>query len=237
MNERNIDNSWKESFRLWFLGKQSKEIYKKTITLNLIIVVVTLLVSILLYSESFSLYEHQISFLGSRRENPAGYLIFNIGFIIAGLIFIPHVFFLYQCLLPDIKILSQISILFLLLASIGLSFVGIFPSDFIYSTHMIAAVTAFGGIAFSMILMIFPFIKKILRNAEWPSIRIMLLFFCPLISIIVFTAIFVGVPVLEDFPNSILGEPPELWAICEWLIAITSMFWFFGMIYSSLYQK
>ncbi len=236
MGDRNKEKNWKKSFKLWILGKQSKELYKKTLTLNLIIFSSTIIISILLFSGTFSFYEHQISFLGNNHWNPLGSLIFNNGFIIAGLIFIPHCFYVYQIILPDLKIFCKISVFFLLIASIGLSLVGIFPSSGNYTMHMTAAVMAFGGIAFSMIFMIFPLLKKIKRKEKWPSKRIILILFSPLIFIIIFTAIFVGIPVVNNFPDSLYNKPPELWALCEWLIAFTGMFWFFGIIYSSMYE-
>jgi len=236
MAERNNNKNWQESLKMWISGKHDKEVYKKTLTLNLIIVFLTLLVSILLFSKSFSLYLHQISFLGSSYWNPEGHVIFNIGFIIAGLIFIPHTLFLYYRLLPDLKVFSLLSGFFLLIASIGFALVGVFPSSGNYTAHMTAAVMAFGGIALGMIFMIFPLLKKIKRKEKWPTPKLMLILFLPLISIIIFTLIFVGIPVVNNLPDSLYNEPPEIWAFCEWLIAFSGFFWFFGIIYSSMIE-
>ena len=236
MADRNNEKNWKASFKLWFLGKHDKELYKKTITLNLIILVGTLVISILLFSVPFSFYLHQISFLGSTYWNPNGFLVFNIGFIIIGILLIPHCFFFYKYLLPDIKMFSRLSVFFLLIASVGLSLVGVFPSSGNYTLHITAAVLAFGGIAFSMIFMLFPLLKKIKRKEPWPSPKLVLILFLPLFIIIIFTAIAVGIPVVNNFPASMYNEPPELWALCEWLIAFTGMFWFFGILYSRIYQ-
>lgn len=221
-----------DSMRTWLIGKSNKSTYVKSLLAVVLIFGLTILLSILFYPRVFSFLSTQVSSLGALRLYSPGYYIFTIGFISIGILLVPHGLFLYRCLKPDLGLLGNTSIFFLFLASIGISLVGVFPTDISYAAHLTGAIMAFGGIVLGMIFIIFPFAKRIRRDEDWPSISLIILLFSPLIITAILTAIIIGIPVGTQILNGLELDEPEIWALFEWLLVFFSMYWFFGIIFT-----
>jgi len=222
----------------WYSGKEERELYVKTAILNIIIMLGSMLIAAIIWNisnvEQYSILKFAISDLGSFYRNP-GYIMFSIGLIIAGIIFIPHALYFYRCLKPDIELLSKISLLFFLISSVGITLVGVFPHDIYYLAHTIAAVMAFGGLVIATLFMTFPLLKKLLRKAEWPSLKILILFLTPPVVIFISTAILIGLPFINDLSNNIfsLDSLPDLWPLFEWLMMLSALYAVFGILLTS----
>lgn len=214
----------------WFLGKQEKNVYRKGILGILALFLGSIFLSILFYPRNFSFLSTQVSSLGGFRPESPGYYLFTFGLIFTGILLIPHGLFLYQCLKDDLGILGYISVVLLFFASIGISLVGIFPTDLSYAAHLIAAIMAFGGIGLGMLFMLFPLIKMARNRMDWPSYKLIIILSLPLLITMVITGIIVGIPVGMQLLNGLEIDEPEIWALCEWFLVFTSVFWFFGLI-------
>jgi hypothetical membrane protein len=225
----------------WLVGKDTKSIYVKTLSIALIIFFVTLIYCAYVYPIPFSFNDIQISYLGER-FNSEGYLVFSVGFIVVGLLMVPHCLFFLQKLLPDLKLLSQICVFLLMVSSIGLSLVGIFPADGIYSMHIVAAMGAIGGIAFSAILLIPVMIKKYRSKTEenkaW-NYKLILVIYAIMFAVIIFGVIACAIPIIKELlaGTYIAHSYPPLWPITEWLIFFASVIFLFGAFFATPKNK
>jgi len=218
--------------RDWIVGKASKEIYRKTLLGVSILIICTFLFSIIFYPRDFSFLTTQVSSLGGYRPESLGYYIFTFGFISMGILLIPHGLYLFRSMKSDLGFYGHISFFFLMLSCIGICSVGIFPMSFSRTVHLIAAALAFGGIAIGMIFLINPLVKRIKRGAEWPSWKLIIILFSPLIITSILTIIIVGVPVVSQIVNNQKLNEPDIWALFEWLLVFTSMYWFIGIVFT-----
>ncbi len=105
-------------------------------------------ISICLYPEQYSIFNH-VSKLGSESANPNGYLLWNIGTVILGFFFIPHMLYIHNYFISLSPKLGVINCIFGIISSIGWSFVGIFREDFI-TAHFITASIAFIGLLITL---------------------------------------------------------------------------------------
>ncbi|MBD3352400.1 MAG: DUF998 domain-containing protein [Candidatus Lokiarchaeota archaeon] len=217
----------------WLFGKSKKALYAKSVLVTLFIIFGSIFLSIYLYPSGFSFKTHEISGLGSSGNSDLGSKVFNIGFMISGVLFLPHVFYLYRRLMPDLKILSTLSSALLFFASIGISMVGLFPSNASYIMHVIAAIFAIGGSFLSSLVIIPTLVVKIKNNKDW-KIGPFLIIYGQLLFVCIFTIIEVGIPILIEIINGIYitGTYPPIWPICEWGILFSIIIWVCGLFIS-----
>jgi hypothetical protein len=222
----------KNTFKEWFTGKAEKSLYIKTISLAVAILFLGIFLAAITYPRHVPLSTVQISELASRNVHPLGSTIYLITFVIAGLIIMPHGFYFYKILLPDVKIISFLCGVCIFLAGIGLILVGFFPLDVIYQMHVVGAVSVIGGIGLSCLLSVIPIICKLLRKAEWPKWWHLLFVYGPLIIVAVISVIAVGIPVINQLNAGTFDPnyPPPIWALCEWFVLSTAIIWAYGMV-------
>lgn len=220
------------NFQEWVAGKADKKIYITTISLAVAIMFLGIILAALTYPRTFSFYTVQISELASRNVHPLGSTLYLITFVIAGIIIVPHGVYFYKILLPDVKVISLLCGICIIVAGIGLALVGLFPSDVNYPMHVIGAIGVIGGIALCCLLSIIPIVRKLIRKAEWPKWWHLMFVYGPLFVVALYTAIFVGIPIIQQLNAGTFDPnyPPDVWEICEWLILLTAIIWTYGII-------
>jgi len=221
-----------ERIKEWITGKASIEVYRKSLIGVTILIICTFTFSIIFYPKDFSFLTTQVSGLGGFRPENPGYYIFTFGFIFMGLLLIPHGLYLFRSVKSDLGVYGRISFFLLIMACVGIMCVGIFPMSFSRALHWIGAGMAFGGIAIGMIFLIGPLRKRIKRGAEWPTWPLIIVLFAPLIITAILTIAIVGVPVIIQILNNQELNEPEIWALFEWLLVFSSMYWFVGIVYT-----
>jgi len=149
-----------------------------------------------------------------------------------GIFLIPHTLYVFHSLKSDLGLYGKISFFFLMIACIGIPFVGIISTDLSYTVHIIAAAMAFGGIGLGMIFLFSPLKKRIQRGAEWPTWNILFILFIPLIIISLLTIIIIGIPAMHGLIKGEGLNAPEIWAFFEWLLVFSMLYWFAGIVFS-----
>ena len=130
------------------LGKAPKKIHAFYIFSILFFYLIITIISICLYPEPYSIFNH-VSNLGSKSANPNGYLLWNIGTVILGFLFIPHMIYIHKYFISSFPRMSVLNCVFGIISSIGWSLVGIFREDFI-TAHFITASIAFIGLLITL---------------------------------------------------------------------------------------
>lgn len=216
----------------WITGRASKEVYRKTLIGVSVLIICTFLFSIIFYPGDFSFLTTQVSSLGGFRPESLGYYMFTIGFVTMGILLIPHGLYLFRSLKSDLGLFGHISFFLLITACLGIIGVGLFPMSFSRAVHWIAAGMAFGGIAIGMVFLIGPLRGRIKRGAKWPTNLLIIALFSPLIITAILTIVIVGVPVVGQILNNQELNEPDIWALFEWLLVFSSMYWFIGIVYT-----
>lgn len=217
----------------WIVGKESKEVYKKTLVVVLIITICTFLFSIIFYHrDDFSFLSTQVSSLGSVRPESLGFYFFTVGLVLMGVLMLPHGLFLFRTIKEDLGFYGKISFVLLMLACFGIIFVGLVPTNLSYIIHVVAAGFAFGGIALGAGFIAPPLKNRIKRGAEWPTWPLMIILFSPLLITAVLSIILIGIPAFDGVFKGVGFTEPDIWPLFEWLLVFTSMFWFFGTVFT-----
>ena len=181
--------------------------------------------------ERFSLLNHFISELGEVGVS-RGARAFNAGLIVGGLLLLPFVIRLGIVLE---SLLGWIGAFFGMIASLGVTAVGIFPMNNL-KPHGRAAFTFFrGGLA-----MVLVFGLAILFQ---PAGRVMIPKVASLLSLLATIAFasFLFLPMIKKSdtkPTDVLDpeivpERPRFWLLpfLEWLVFFATIFWLFGMAF------
>jgi hypothetical membrane protein len=213
-------------------GESEKRVYLRTYFVTLIIFILTLIISFLLYpeSENYSIITHDISSLGNPDESSTGHFIFRIGIVIGGLLIIPHAIYLRRFLFPEYKPLNILSILSLIIFSLGLVMIGIFPeSKPTYETHIIGAMMIIAGYFLSAFLMLPTLIKKIkLRKVEALSSPFISVIYLQILIVGLMIIIYIVVPTITNVNANYFSEMdnyPEKFEICEWFVLFSMNIW------------
>ena len=195
------------------MGKAPKRIHAFYISFLLFFYLIITIISICLYPGSYSIFNH-VSNLGSKSTNPNGYLLWNIGTIILGLLFIPHMLYIHNYFISSSPKLGVLNCIFGIISSIGWSLVGIFREDFI-TAHFITASIAFIGlmITFDLDLIIILDTKSEFKNGV--HFRYILVHYILLNLVFLISAI---LPNLDHFFPDISFDSPWLsYPPWEWL--------------------
>lgn len=228
----------------WVLGKDIKSNYVKSLSIAILIMVLTLIYCAYVYPLPFSMFEVQISQLGGE-FNTQGYLVFATGFIITGILMLPHCLYFYGKIQPDLKLLSQICTLLLIIASLGIVGVGVFREDWLYYLHIVAAVMAFGGIALTALLLIPVMIKKYkiktanANNRNSWNFKIIIGIYAIIIGVIIFGIFSSGIPILKEILAGTYVEHtfPPLWPITEWMVFFAAIIFLYGIFIATPSEK
>ncbi len=219
------------NLKIWLQGKAPKAVYQKTLGLTLAIFAGSLLIAILRYAPGFTMLEVQISGLGQIRGDPIGTMVFRVGFIVVGALLIPHALFVYRALMPTLSGLVRVVGMFLILSGVGIALVGIFPSDYDYTLHIVAAILAIGGIAAAALFLIPVLVVKARRGEPFGNGVILSLLYVQLLAVYLVTIFLAAVPAIVDLQDGVLDVTPVAWAPCEWAILFGSVVWLFGIFF------
>ncbi|MHA1371046.1 MAG: DUF998 domain-containing protein [Promethearchaeota archaeon] len=162
----------------------------------------------------FSFLVNDISHTGSSGRNPRGWYFFSIFMVCSGITSIPNVMYIYNGLKRNRFTCSKTILIFYLVALIGTTLVGLFPSDLNHLMHVLSAALAFGGFTLALLTFFLNALAKKLYRISMLSIL--------LISVIALTIITQGRTVLyydsdfDRFRGTIYSF--SLW---EWLLFFT----------------
>ena len=117
----------------------------------------------------YTMLENYISDQGWMKENPEGFIFFTIGATVAGILLIPHFLYILRALMPTCKPLTVFSTFLGLVGSVGFALVGLISKDF-SEPHGLAADLAFGGFAFSALVMLPVLLRKFQKKQEWTKL-------------------------------------------------------------------
>ncbi len=211
------------------LGKAPKKIHAFYIFSVLFFYLIITIISICLYPEPYSIFNH-VSNLGSKSTNPNGYLLWNIGTVILGLLLIPHMIYIHKYFISSFPRLGVLNCVFGIISSIGWSLIGIFREDFI-TAHFITASIAFIGlmITFNLDLIILVKNSSEFKNKvhfRYILVHYILLNLIFLISVILPNLDFFFPDSLINFNSLWLSYPP--W---EWLFFIILLLFILNLFF------
>lgn len=176
------------------------------------------LTSLFLYPTPYNPLYEWLSNLGNYHLNPVGYIFFNMGCLITGLILIPFFINLRRSR-PTSKykmVLVYLVIVLGVIASLSLMGVGLFPETHI-KMHLMAASGVFGTMFLIIILLTVAFYKQ----PEYKSILIYWGFVAVLTDLI-----FVVVLRLPQFQGALADFHPQMPIPgLEWASVYTSIIW------------
>ncbi|MHA1854721.1 MAG: hypothetical protein ACTSYY_01660 [Promethearchaeota archaeon] len=194
----------------------TKKTYMIYILASLFLYFIITLISINLYPNSYSLFNH-ISNLGSKFKNPKGYLIWNIGTVVFGLFSIHHILYIHKYLIRTSPRLGLLNCILGIISSIGLSLVGIFREDYILA-HFIVASVAFIGLLITFNLDLIILIRLKSKFGQKRSYKVVFFMYIPL-NLIFFISIIL--PNLDFFfPLFVSNSQWLTYPPWEWLYFI-----------------
>lgn len=189
---------FKKIQEIW-VGKSSKN--EQGIYFGIILAGYTIVswISQNLFPVKYSWLDFKISAQGGITSNPDGYILWNIGMILMGILLIPHMRYLYENLKDSSPRFAKAINILSITACIGFSFVGVFPREYIL-LHSIPAAIALYGFYFTLNMYFLLLIerKKNENQIKWSHSWSFVFLFIPL-NIIVF----------GNFIRSLI--PPEMW--------------------------
>ncbi|HEY0088148.1 MAG TPA: DUF998 domain-containing protein, partial [Candidatus Lokiarchaeia archaeon] len=193
-------------------------------SLYIALLVIAVIIAFLFGPESFNIWLHNISDLGSIRYSPAPYL-YDLAGIIAGIFTIPFSFYMEKILAPipekkDISSFSRLrfrlgsyAFLFSIIGNIGYIMVGIFSEDRNYfGLHNISSVLAFAGFVLGAFFMGW---LIVLYDTKIPKIIGIYGILGPFSMSLVYLVVLFNFIQLEPFFEWIL-----LFAVLGWLIPL-----------------
>jgi len=189
------------------------------------LLVIAVIIAFLFGPESFNIWLHNISDLGSIRYSPAPYL-YDLAGVIAGIFTIPFSYYMEKILapMPEKKEafttvtrlrfrLDSYAFLFSIIGNVGYIMVGIFSEDRNYfGLHFISSVLAFAGFVLGAFFMGW---LIVLYNTKIPKIIGLYGILGPFTMGIVYLVVLVNFFQLEPFFEWLL-----LFAILGWLIPL-----------------
>jgi hypothetical protein len=188
------------------------------------LLVIAVIIAFLFGPESFNIWLHNISDLGSIRYSPAPYL-YDLAGIIAGIFTIPFSFYMETILAPmpekkDINSISRLrfrlgsyAFLFSIIGNIGYIMVGMFSEDRNYfGLHIISSVLAFAGFVLGAFFMGW---LIVLYDTKIPKIIGIYGILGPFSMSLVYLVVLFNFIQLEPFFEWIL-----LFAVLGWLIPL-----------------
>jgi hypothetical protein len=219
------------TFKGYILGKTPRRVYYASLISTFALMMVTILIAYLLYDGEYSMHNKQISELDHIGFNPIGAYIFEVGFILSGLFFIPSAMFMMQTMQQVNRPLGLLGGFFYVVAGMGIIVVGCFPTRRVYIMHVVGAGMGFGGLLLAIIIsLILVFVKarKMKKDGESSKklVAVGIIAYVPFIVAALLAIIFVGIPVIKSVQGGMaFGEyTPEGWEIYEWGMFFTGLF-------------
>lgn len=131
------------------MGKFSKKFLMLFYFPLIALIFTVLLFTAWTFVDSYSLLDYSISFLGDPADNPNGWVYWAVAMSIMGILLLPLAPYIHRQLEGYNKILQRIGSIFILIAGIGLFFLGVFPqSEANKPIHLTSATMSFSGLYF-----------------------------------------------------------------------------------------
>ncbi len=214
-----------EQFKSLITGKASKKGHGLFFYPVIIFCILFFSISLLLYS-NYSMFKESVSSLGIRSENPRGYLVWNFGMIILGILLLPHFFYFYNSFHPIANITSKISVIISSISCVALIGVGIFPENTIYP-HYTCAIIAIFGFFVSFCHNLYILIKKRNEHDNWPNLKwLIIIYFQLIIIMVLFIFALISFAIYHFYDVLLLNlNLPFL----EWLVLISDLIYLIGI--------
>ena len=222
-------------------GKSESKIYIQSLVFNIVFLFVFLTISILLYTPTYRITEHEISHLDDLVYNPFGLWFFKIAMIGGGLWFLPLVGYLYRQMHDYSLIFGTAAGFFYICSAVGMIMIGFFPTYVSHEMHIVGAGFGFAGLLLSVLCTIIVIILSFKRNFDKIILVVSLIFFVPFLAVYISAIILAGYPVLLSMQAGIaFGEfTPDGWYLIEWLMFLSGMYSTIGtmIIFSLILPK
>ncbi len=166
----------------------------------------------------FAFQKAAISNLGNPILNPGGWILFSIAMIGAGILFLPHVLYLYRAIRPVAPKFAKVFAFLLSFTPIGMIGAGIINEDLVFAVHYFLGGLYFGGIGLAAIFCFFFSLVRFKRR-DWHSPR----GFAILYGIIV-----AGLVYLVATAMAVDTGDPRAMHLPEWVILVTLLSWLVG---------
>lgn len=193
------------------------------------IYLIGMLISALVYPGGFSFFTVYTSYLGSNDENPPGYLWYNSGMFITGLLMIPIFFYQSRALSPRLKIINYCATFFGVLGCLSFASLGIFHQGSDPLWHKIATSSTFLTFIICGLFLIVLYLWKRWHKDPWPKwIKIFT---------IIFQIIIVGIAIVlldyypEVFSSWHLDPRIHHGKFSEWLAVFCVILWLYETIW------
>jgi hypothetical membrane protein len=198
----------------------------------LIIATILIIITANLFERPFTFHDVCISNLGNPTSNynPKAFWLFSITCIFGSIALIPIYKQIYIILLPEQPQVSRIWLFLLIIATIGLSGVGIF-NEHMGPIHYVFAILAFGGYGLAILLFGGMMIHRTMIKAPWSSVRSWVILYLILILLMVF--------MISEVIRLGIDNPADL-NFVEWVAFFTVAIWFGGLTLlkeSKLFRK
>jgi len=206
-------------------GKSSKKnqgyLFFSTITIAVILIVI----SAVLYNDPYFMLRESVSSLGIKSENPNGYYLFRIAFILFGLFLIPYFIYIYRISLSTAYHTSRSALVISIISCICVIGVGIFPEDNPIP-HYSNAIIAFIGFTTVFSCYLYIFIKKVINKDSWPKIwQILLLYVVFYGTLLGFLFVFFLFWLYYYHRIVFIKFSLPLW---EWILVLGIFYWIIG---------
>ena len=220
-----IDNINNNALVLVLLGKSSKKKQGYLFFPIILISTILIIISAIKYGNDELMLRESVSSLGIKSENPNGYILFRIAFILTGIFLIPYFIYLYRFFHPTAYHTSRAALVISIISSICIIGVGIFPEDNPIP-HYSNAIVAFIGFTTVFSCYLYIFIKKRIDKDSCPKIwQIIVLYLGFYGALIGFLFVFFLFWLYYYHRIIFVNFSLPLW---EWIFVIGIVYWIIG---------
>ncbi len=218
----------------FFTGKASGKCIQWVLLSSISIFTLGLLLSYLYYPGSYSILRNSVSSLGNQLKNPVGSWLWRVSFFLTGLSIIVVINYIYNNLRIVARITSRMFQISCIIASVGVSAIGIFPEN-AGLIHYIFALVAFFGYMFGFCCNIYTFHKIGEKNLKRYSKFLVIVIYIILIGCMAGFIGSFGIFGLYYFWDIVWINPYlPLW---EWLAFLGEFFYLIGIFYILFYAN
>ncbi len=137
----------------------------------------------------------------------------------AGLLFFPHVLYLYHSIHPVAPKFAKVFAFLLSFTPIGMIGAGIINEDLVFAVHYFLGGLCFGGIGLAAIFGFFFSIVRLKKREPWPSLGAVA---------ILYGIIIAGLVYLVSMAITVDVSDPRAMHVPEWVMFVTLFAWLVG---------
>lgn len=208
-------------------GKAPPKVHRIYVIFLLSIFALICIIAQNLFPDSYSIFTNTISDQGCPLSNPNGYLLFNVGLILVGILMIPHFLYIFNVLRQIMPVFTSITIFFGIASSTGIILIGFFPQN-IVPIHAIIAKFTFSAFflhangTFIILLLTREFLKSFRNRSK--GLKIYLIVFNVTFIFLLIASLFKEYP--PESPN--VFQSIFTFSTWEWIHFLIIIGWLVG---------